>query len=108
MPALTALWKVAGSAAAPAANVTLRDIEVRLWGDAPGERERFPGSYTAALHVGPFVAGLALRNLNPQSQAFALSPGISEDLETRINEALGRLKRDGVVTRLRQQAMNKS
>ena len=52
--------------------------------------------------------GLALRNLNPQSQAFALSPGISEDLETRINEALGRLKRDGVVTRLRQQAMNKS
>ena len=52
--------------------------------------------------------GLALRNLNPQSQAFALSPGISKDLETRINEALGRLKRDGVVTRLRQQAMNKS
>lgn len=52
--------------------------------------------------------GLALRNLTPQSQAFALSPGISEDLETRINEALGRLKRDGVVTRLRQQAMNKS
>jgi len=52
--------------------------------------------------------GLALRNLNPQSQAFALSPGISEDLETRINEALGRLKRDGVVSRLRQQAMNKS
>ena len=52
--------------------------------------------------------GLALRNLNPQSQAFALSPGISDDLETRINEALGRLKRDGVVTRLRQQAMNKS
>jgi ABC-type amino acid transport substrate-binding protein len=51
---------------------------------------------------------LALRNLNPQSQAFALSPGISKDLETRINEALGRLKRDGVVTRLRQQAMNKS
>jgi hypothetical protein len=69
MPALTALWKVAGSAAAPAANVTLRDIEVRLWGDAPGERERFPGSYTAALHVGPFVAGLALRNLTLRAGA---------------------------------------
>jgi ABC-type amino acid transport substrate-binding protein len=52
--------------------------------------------------------GLALRQLNPQSQAFALSPALSDNQANRINVALGRLKRDGVVTRLRQQAMNKS
>ena len=52
--------------------------------------------------------GLALRHLNPQSQAFALSPRLSEAQISRINVALGRLKRDGVVSRLRQQAMNKS
>lgn len=51
---------------------------------------------------------LALRNLNPQSQAFALSPRLSDEQISRINVALGRLKRDGVVSRLRQQAMNKS
>lgn len=51
---------------------------------------------------------LALRNLNPQSQAFALSPRLSEKQVRGINVALGRLKRDGVVSRLRQQAMNKS
>jgi ABC-type amino acid transport substrate-binding protein len=52
--------------------------------------------------------GLALRHLNPQSQAFALSPRLSEEQVNRINVALSRFKRDGVVTRLRQQAMNKS
>ena len=51
---------------------------------------------------------LALSNLNPQSQAFALSPRLSEKQVRGINVALGRLKRDGVVSRLRQQAMNKS
>jgi ABC-type amino acid transport substrate-binding protein len=51
---------------------------------------------------------LALRHLNPQSQAFALSPTLSKGLEGRINMAIGRLKRDGVVSRLRNQAVNKS
>jgi len=51
---------------------------------------------------------LALRNLNPQSHAFALSPRLSEKQVRGINATLGRLKRDGVVSRLRQQAMNKS
>ena len=51
---------------------------------------------------------LALRNLNPQSQAFAISPRLSGKQVRGINVALGRLKRDGVVSRLRQQAMNKS
>jgi len=64
MPALTSLWRVAGRAGAPAENVTLRDVAVRLWGDAPGARERYPGAYAAALHVGPFVAGLVVANVS--------------------------------------------
>ena len=52
--------------------------------------------------------GLVLRNLSPQSQAFSMASGLSENLETGINKAIGRLKRDGLVTRLRQQPMNKS
>ncbi len=52
--------------------------------------------------------GLVLRHLHPQSQAFALSPRLSEEQISQINMALGRLKRDGVVSRLRQQAVNKS
>jgi polar amino acid transport system substrate-binding protein len=48
---------------------------------------------------------LALRDIHPQSQAFAFSPGLSEAVAERINVALGKLKRDGVVTELRQQAL---
>ena len=50
--------------------------------------------------------GLALRDLNPQSQAFALSPTLNDASVSRINVALGRLKRDGVVSQLRRQAIN--
>ena len=64
MPSLTSLWKVAGTQAAPAVNVTLRDVQVQLWGDAPGARERYPGAYTAALHIGPFVEGLSVLNVS--------------------------------------------
>lgn len=49
--------------------------------------------------------GLALRDLHPQSQAFALSPTLSDRIEGRINVALGQLKRDGVVSELRRQAI---
>ena len=48
---------------------------------------------------------LALRDLNPQSQAFAFSPNLNEATVSRINVALGRLKRDGVVSELRRQAI---
>lgn len=51
---------------------------------------------------------LALRDIHPQSQAFAFSPTLSDSVAERINVALGRLKRDGVVTRLRGQALEKS
>jgi polar amino acid transport system substrate-binding protein len=47
---------------------------------------------------------LALRDIHPQSQAFAFSPTLSESVADRINVALGQLKRDGVVTQLRRQA----
>ena len=52
--------------------------------------------------------GLALRDLQPQSQAFALAPGLSEAIAGRINGALGRLKRDGVVSQLRREAIQGS
>lgn len=64
MPSLTALWKVAGTAAAPAVNITLRDVAVRLWADAPGAREKYPGAYAGALHIGPFAEGIAVRNVS--------------------------------------------
>lgn len=51
---------------------------------------------------------LALRDLNPQSQAFAFSPTLNEPTASRINVALGRLKRDGVVSELRRQAIEGS
>jgi len=50
--------------------------------------------------------GLALRDLHPQSQAFALAPGLDAAISQRINVALGRLKRDGVVSQLRREAMS--
>lgn len=49
--------------------------------------------------------GLALRDLHPQSQAFALAPGLDDDTARRIDHTLGLLKRDGVVARLRRQAI---
>jgi ABC-type amino acid transport substrate-binding protein len=51
--------------------------------------------------------GLALRDIHPQSQAFAFSHSLSEAIAGRINVALGQLKRDGVVTRLSLQAVEK-
>jgi ABC-type amino acid transport substrate-binding protein len=51
---------------------------------------------------------LALRDLNPQSQAFAFSPSLSDASANRINVAIGRLKRDGVVSQLRRQAIQGS
>ncbi len=69
MPALLKLWQAAGSSGAPVVGVTLRDVEVRLWGDAPGAREKYPGSYAAALHIGPFASGVALRNVSATAGA---------------------------------------
>ena len=64
MPALTSLWHAAGARGAPAVGVTLRDVGVRLWGDAPGARERYPGAYAAALHIGPFAEGVRVLNVS--------------------------------------------
>jgi polar amino acid transport system substrate-binding protein len=51
--------------------------------------------------------GLALLNLHPQSQAFAFSPTLKAATANKINMALGRLKRDGLVSELREQAINR-
>ena len=49
--------------------------------------------------------GVVLGDLHPQSQAFAFSPSLSDVTADRIDVALSALKRDGVVKRLRQQAL---
>jgi polar amino acid transport system substrate-binding protein len=51
--------------------------------------------------------GLALRDIHPQSQAFAFSPNLNVGVAGRINVALSQLKRDGVVTQLERQALEK-
>lgn len=50
---------------------------------------------------------LAMRDIHPQSQAFAFSPTLSDSVAERINMALSQLKRDGVVTQLRRRALEK-
>ena len=64
MPALVQLWAVAGSENAPATNVTLRDMTIKNWGEAPGARTRYPASYAGALHVGPWAQNVLLYNLS--------------------------------------------
>lgn len=51
---------------------------------------------------------LPLRGLQQESQAFALSPRLSDATEARINLGLSRLKRSGMVRELQRAAMNKS
>jgi ABC-type amino acid transport substrate-binding protein len=52
-----------------------------------------------------FVARLALEGIRPESQAFAFSPRLAGPVQARIDLAISRLKREGVVTRLRDQAL---
>lgn len=51
---------------------------------------------------------ISLRALQQESQAFALSPRLSDGTAARINRGLSRLKRTGVVRELQREAMNKS
>lgn len=51
---------------------------------------------------------ISLRGLQQQSQAFALSPRLSDAIAARINRGLSSLKRSGVVLELQRAAMNKS
>lgn len=51
---------------------------------------------------------ISLRGLQQESQAFALSPRLSDDIVARINRGLSWLKRSGVVRELQRSAMNKS
>jgi ABC-type amino acid transport substrate-binding protein len=47
---------------------------------------------------------LALQGIRPESQAFVFSPGLPEATAERIDRAISVLKRNGVVSSLRQQA----
>lgn len=52
-----------------------------------------------------FVARLALQGIRPESQAFAFSPSLPGTIQARIDLAISRLKREGVVTRLREESL---
>lgn len=52
--------------------------------------------------------GISLQGMHPESQAFALSPGLDPAIAARINRAISVLKRNGVVNELISQAMNNS
>ena len=52
--------------------------------------------------------GISLHGLQPESQAFALSPGLDPTIAGRINRAISGLKRNGEVQKLRAAAMNNS
>jgi len=51
-----------------------------------------------------FLPTLALQGIRPESQAFALSPQLPEATAARIDQAISALKRNGVVTTLREAA----
>ncbi|MFM2079591.1 MAG: hypothetical protein RLZZ219_273 [Cyanobacteriota bacterium] len=51
---------------------------------------------------------ISLQGLQRESQAFALSPRLPEATEDRINRGLSALKRNGVVSELQREAVNKS
>ena len=92
------VWRVERNGSNPARWEAGQRVAVR-----PG-----PVSYELLRRLPHKRYELALREPNRQSQADALFPALSDNQVTRINVALSRLKRAGVVTRLRQQAMNKS
>ena len=51
---------------------------------------------------------ISLQGLQRESQAFALSPQLPEAIADRINKGLSALKRNGTVTQLQREAVNKS
>ena len=62
-----------------------------------------------ALHRSPRSSlQISLQGLQRESQAFALSPQLPEATEDRINKGLSALKRNGTVTQLQREAVNKS
>ena len=62
-----------------------------------------------ALHRSPRSSlQISLQGLQRESQAFALSPQLPEAIADRINKGLSALKRNGTVTQLQREAVNKS
>ena len=62
-----------------------------------------------AMHRSPRSSlQISLQGLQRESQAFALSPQLPEAIADRINKGLSALKRNGTVTQLQREAVNKS
>jgi ABC-type amino acid transport substrate-binding protein len=62
-----------------------------------------------AMHRSPGrTLQISLQGLQRESQAFALSPLLPEATEDRINKGISALKRNGTVTQLQREAVNKS
>ena len=62
-----------------------------------------------ALHRSPRSSlQISLQGLQRESQAFALSPQLPEAIADRINKGISALKRNGTVTQLQREAVNKS
>lgn len=62
-----------------------------------------------AMHRSPRSSlQISLQGLQRESQAFALSPQLPEATEERINKGISGLKRNGTVTQLQREAVNKS
>ncbi len=62
-----------------------------------------------AMHRSPRSSlQISLQGLQRESQAFALSPQLPEATEDRINKGISALKRNGTVTQLQREAVNKS
>jgi len=51
------------------------------------------------------VPSLALQGIRPESQAFAFAPALPEATAERIDQSISELKRSGLVSNLRQQAI---
>jgi ABC-type amino acid transport substrate-binding protein len=63
-------------------------------------------SYVVAHHAkGKTLPTLVLRGLRPESQGFALAPGLDRATALRIDLAISRLKRSGEVSLLREVAL---
>jgi ABC-type amino acid transport substrate-binding protein len=63
-------------------------------------------SYVVAHHAkGKTLPTLVLRGLRPESQGFALAPGLDRATALRIDLAISRLKRSGEVSLLREEAL---
>jgi hypothetical protein len=88
-PLLPTLLSVAGSAAAPAARISLQDLTLAHFAEPPGPAARLAGGpATAALRLGPFAEALSVLRVTVRDgagHAVGLWPGLRGALIDRLN-----------------------